>query len=772
MMKKLLLCLFLTLMVQVAGADRLFDYRGAFRPDRSADARITNYMLLKKGSQISFEIEEQGGGASSRILIPRVKLTSDERILIEKADGIKSLLVPETGIYEITMTPTTAEPVEIRFILKVFESNPSSGTASAPVTVVAPPPVATQTVAAPLVQAPATFSAPVLTPVATAAVVSAPKVVVPTATQTTAAAVELTPMLSSSTIYNPAVPVEIASLTAGSTATPTMVASAAAAGPQPDLISPVSGSYLNPFNGFRFSYEDVNFVSADKLQAMIQVFLRTVDGREFTIKGRRFSPEPDMLTFVPEKVIPGAVYNVVVFDETLTKRTILKVPAFPELHVDFSMAGSDVKARIYWNQSIDLMSDPDSQVSQLHNSQLLIKKGDQTIASIDLSENLSPLGSVDRISYRAQPYEIELTIPVDLLDGLSCGIEVKALVDGNKQMVQVRKAFYQPVIEEEPIKAPEPQVPATSPAPVPDMPDFSDMPAIDHESAIPVEPETESINELGRLPATATFKLENSFALADRDNQTAWPHAVVWGENGGLWVLDSQLRQVTRYNRNGTTVKVFGKKGEEPGAFGLPISLALRNNSLYLADSTRKCIHIFNEDGTFKGMINGDPTVGGSIDLPGGISFRKNEMWVADRNQARILCFNDQGTFLGSFGSTAAAPILAPVSIRADADSLFILESNGLVKKFSPMGSFDATFQSGCVEATGFDIDPWGGIWVCDPVKFQVQRFARNGSVMATLKAPPAPKPWLPTGVAVRKDGLIAITDASNKMLHIFSPVF
>ncbi len=760
MMKKLLLCLLLTLMVQVAGAERLFDYRGAFRPDRGTDARITNYILLKKGSNISFEIEEQGGGASSRILIPKVKLTSDERIIIEKADGVKNLIVPETGIYEITMTPTTAEPVEIRFILKVFESNDPAASSSTPVTVVAPPPVATQAVSVPQT----------LTPVASEAIASPAASAASFTTPPVAAAVEIAPMLSSSTVHNPSVPVEIASLTAGSTATPTAVASAAAAGPHPELVSPLSGIYLNPFNGFRFSYEDVNFLPADKLQAMIQVFLRTVDGREFTIKGRRFSPEPDMLTFVPEKVIPGAVYNVVVFDETLTKRTIFKVPAFPELHVDFSMAASDVKARIYWNQSIDLMSDPDSQVSQLHNAQLLVKKGDQKIASLELSESLAPMGSIDRISYRAQPYEIELTIPVDMLDGLSCGIEVKALVDGSREMVQVRKAFYQPVIEEEPEKTPEPPA-ATSSAPASDMPDFSDMPAVDHESAIPVDPETEVINALAKLPATATFKLDNSFPLYDKDNQTAWPHAVVWGESGGLWVLDSQLRQVSRYNRNGTTVKVFGKKGEEPGAFGLPISLALRNNTLYLADSTRRCIHIFNEDGTFKGMITGDPTVGGSIDLPGGVSFRKNEMWVADRNQAKILCFNDQGTFLGSFGSTAAAPILAPVSIRADADSLFILESNGLVKKFSPMGSFDATFQSGCVEATGFDIDPWGGIWVCDPVKFQVQRFARNGSVLATLKAPPAPKPWLPTGVAVRKDGLIAITDANNKMLVIFSPV-
>ncbi|HNX76448.1 MAG TPA: hypothetical protein PLM07_02675 [Candidatus Rifleibacterium sp.] len=770
-MKKLLICLFFfTMSVQVMFAERLFDYRGVFPADRSADARITNYMLLKKGFQISFAIEEQGGAVSTRIRIPRIKLTSDETIFIEKPDGIQNLIVPETGIYEITLVPATTEPGEMRFVLKVYESAASS---TQPITVVAPTPaVSTQTGVVPLPTTPPQVASASLVPVAPVPSVTP----VVQASATVATAVELSPMLSSSTVLQGSTPIQTTNLIAN-TASLTAVASASIAGPQPVLLSPANGYYLNPFKGFKFAHEDVNFIAADKLQAMIQVFLKTVDGREFTIKGRRFSPEPDVLAFIPEKVIPGAIYNLVVFDETLTRRTIFKVAAFPELQVDFSMAGSDVKARIFWHQSIDLMSDPESQVSQLKNSLLIIKKGDEQIASLNLDENLQPIGSIDRISYRAQPYEIELTIPVAILDDQACGIEVKALVDGNQEMVQVRKAFFKPVIEADETETAAPPVngsAASSTASPADTDDFSDTPAAGNETLELGEPETEEIAVLATLPASATFTLEKSFSVltSEKNKLTAWPQAVAWGENGGVWVLDSQLRQVSRFNRNGTLVRNFGQKGEEPGTFGLPVSLAIKNQLLYLADSTKRCIHIFAEDGTFKSLITGDPTIGGSIDLPGGISFRKNEMWIADRNQARILCFNDQGTFLGSFGSTAAAPILAPVSIRADAESLFILESNGLVKKFSPMGSFDATFQSGCVEATGFDLDPWGGIWVCDPVKFQLLRFARNGSVLATIKAPSAPQPWLPTGVSIRRDGRIAVSDAANKMLHIFAPVF
>ena len=235
-------------------------------------------------------------------------------------------------------------------------------------------------------------------------------------------------------------------------------------------------------------------------------------------------------------------------------------------------------------------------------------------------------------------------------------------------------------------------------------------------------------------------------------------------------VLDSQLFRVSRFNLNGSLVKVFGAKGGADGQFGLPVAIAVKDGKIYVADSTKRGIHILNEDGSFAGAISGDPATAAKIDLPSSVCFRKNEIWVADRAQARILCFNDQGAFLGSFASTAAAPIVAPVSIRADADSLFFLESNGLVKKFSPMGSFDATFQSGCSESTGFDVDPWGGIWVCDPVKFMVHRFSRNGKILTSILPPPGPRPWVPTSVAVRRDGKVAITDAQNKMVHIFSP--
>jgi hypothetical protein len=50
---------------------RPIDYRGIFPADRESDARITNYILLKKDTRIRFEIEEQGRGATDRVKVEK-----------------------------------------------------------------------------------------------------------------------------------------------------------------------------------------------------------------------------------------------------------------------------------------------------------------------------------------------------------------------------------------------------------------------------------------------------------------------------------------------------------------------------------------------------------------------------------------------------------------------------------------------------------------------------------------------------------------------------
>lgn len=768
-MKKLFVAVSVMLIIaSSAHAAKLFDYRGVFPAERAAEARITNYMLLKEATTIRFEIEEQGQNLSDRIRITQVKLTSDPTVLFSDQTGLKELVLPKTGIYEITLVPVVPPGSEIRFILKVMEveskaaaiigdswkpdSAIGSGTAKIPAATVdagkavVPAIIATQpaVVEQNKIDINTTQIAPATaTPEAGKAIELQVTAVPPTVTVIATQTVPLQPITEVASVA--VIPVT-------DTDNKGLII----------LESPVTGVFLNPFNGFRFKIEDMELQKPEVLQKHLRVLLRNSDGTEKTVKGSVFSPEPDIFVFLPEKVIPGAVYTVEITDAALTQKKLQQVPVFPEISAEFVKLPEELKIRIFWQQNTSLIANPAGQMIALIGSKIMLTSAQKQILQLDAEQNLLPFGAVDRIAYRARPFELELSVPLDLVRENGCNLEVLAAVDGSSGMASAFRATWQE------------SGPASGSQEDRDE-DFSDYEAIygDKVASEPlIEEPVEEIIPLTSLPDEAAFKIEKSFSLleSDADSALAWPQDLTWDDKGSVFILDSQRRRICKFSANGKLLKAFGEKGEGVGNLGLPVALAVKDGVVFVSDSAMHSIHRFSGNGDFLGMIKSDPVAGLLIDLPGGMSFRKDEMWVADRGSSRILCFNTQGGFLGSFGSTAAAPINAPISIRADAESLFILEKSGLVKKFSPMGRFDATFQTGCLEGLGFAADDWGGIWVCDAQKFQVLRFSRNGKLLTSIAAPQAPGTWLPTAVAVRADGKVAVTDAQNKMLHIFAP--
>lgn len=770
-MKRLFIAVSLMLLIaSSAPAAKLFDYRGVFPADRAADARITNYMLLKEATTIRFEIEEQGQNLSDRIKITQVKLTSDPAILFANQAGLKDLVLPKTGIYEITLVPVTPPGSEIRFVLKVMEVDSKAAAIIGDSWKPEP-----EIVSATAKITPA--AVPAVNPVVPATIATQPAVVEHNKidinnTQIAPASVTLAAtatLQTGRTIEIPAVAVPVVATQAVPLQPITEVASVAVIPfVEPDnkgliiLESPVTGLFLNPFNGFRFKIEDPELQKPEVLQKHLRVLLRNSDGTEKTVKGSVFSPEPDIFVFLPEKVIPGAVYTVEITDATLNQKKLQQVPVFPEVNAEFIKFPEELKVRIFWQKNDSLIANPAGQMIALVGSKIVLNSAQKQILQLEAEQNLLPFGAVDRIAYRARPFELELSVPLELVQENGCNLEVLAAVDGSAGMVSAFRATWQN------------NGLATGSQEDRDE-DFSDYEAIygDKVASEPViEESVEEIIPLTSLSDDATFVVQKSFSLleSEADSALAWPQDLTWDDKGSIFILDSQRRRICKFSTNGKLLKAFGGKGETEGKLGLPVALAVKDGVVFVSDSAMHSIHRFSEAGDFLGMIKSDPAAGLLIDLPGGISFRKDEMWVADRGNSRILCFNVQGGFLGSFGSTAAAPLNSPISIRADAESLFILEKTGLVKKFSPMGRFDATFQTGCLEGLGFAVDNWGGIWVCDTQKFQVLRFSRNGKLLTAIAAPPAPKTWLPTAVTVRQDGKIAVTDAQNKMLHIFAP--
>lgn len=745
-MKKLFIAVVLVIVANIAFAAKLFDYRGVFPADRSSDAKITNYMLLKKAARIKFEIEDQKQNPETGIIISQVKLTSDPSVVFNESTGIKELELPETGIYEITLLPKVQPGTELRFVLRVVETANLTEEVK-DITVKTETVTASETVIAPIASSKIDNS---WKPEPAVPVQSPPEKNTPETAPVKADPVLATePINIAGAVIMP--PVDTPEIRAAQTGTESLDTLKVA------LLSPQKGFFLNTLTGFRLAMPiDTNI--GQKFSS--EIFHRGADGSEVKVNCSFFSPEPGILSGFLEKVVPGSVYHLKVTDKA---EVVLSesFAAFPDLAGEFVQEGNVLKIILKWPRIEGLMPNPAGQVIALNGCEVRINAGDAELMKLEVNEKLLPLGLSGKANYRADLFGLEFSLPVNLVDASGCRLEVLAPIDGNNEKSPVFSMVW--------------QNDKSSAGVDENDDDFSEVEAI-YSGEIEGQKTTfseENVTPLKSLDFQATFQLEKSFSILENasEENLAWPQDLTWDSTGRLWILDSQKRRVLRFTSDGKIMKAFSGKGNTDGLMDLPVAMAVSNDHVFISDSARHAIHKFKMDGSFAGYIKNDPAVGNLIDLPAGICFRKDEMWVADRGNGKILCFNPQGGFLGSFSSTPAAPIVSPVSIRADADSLFILEKNGLVKKFSPMGSFDATFQTGCRDGLGFDVDAWGTIWVCDAEKFQVLRFSSAGSRIAELAAPPAPKPWLPTAVAVRIDGKIAVADAQNKMVHIYSTV-
>jgi hypothetical protein len=93
--------------------------------------------------------------------------------------------------------------------------------------------------------------------------------------------------------------------------------------------------------------------------------------------------------------------------------------------------------------------------------------------------------------------------------------------------------------------------------------------------------------------------------LAPLDGLFRQPTDVAWDSLGNIYISDGYINsRVAKYDKDGTWVKSWGTKGNGPGQFNLPHSIAIdRNDNVYVGDRTNHRIQVFDTDGNFKRMF-------------------------------------------------------------------------------------------------------------------------------------------------------------------------
>ena len=258
------------------------------------------------------------------------------------------------------------------------------------------------------------------------------------------------------------------------------------------------------------------------------------------------------------------------------------------------------------------------------------------------------------------------------------------------------------------------------------------------------------------------------------DKSKCWPKAVCCDDSDSIYVLDGQLNKVHCYDSNGSEIRAFGSKGKENFALGIPVSVAAFQNKILVGDRQKHCIHVFDSNGNWITAIQSNPNAGLRITNPVSICIRNNEIWVGDSGTNRILCFDSSFAFLGSFGSTNESKIESIAAISTDGNCIYILEEEGCIKRFGPMGNFEAAFDTDISFGSSIFVDNEKNIWIVDTEKGGVSCFSNEGSLKYSLNKEKLKglfdnsDKFAPSAVAISNSGKIIISDTASKQVKIF----
>ena len=76
--------------------------------------------------------------------------------------------------------------------------------------------------------------------------------------------------------------------------------------------------------------------------------------------------------------------------------------------------------------------------------------------------------------------------------------------------------------------------------------------------------------------------------------------SVAEDETGNILTLDAKAKAVFEFQPDGRFVRKFGRAGQGPGEFDIPIKILCHRKSGYVLDNGRRCIQVFNQEGTWE----------------------------------------------------------------------------------------------------------------------------------------------------------------------------
>lgn len=259
-------------------------------------------------------------------------------------------------------------------------------------------------------------------------------------------------------------------------------------------------------------------------------------------------------------------------------------------------------------------------------------------------------------------------------------------------------------------------------------------------------------------------------------------------DDGDLFLVDTNLHRVSRFDRDGQLVTTWGSQGFGPGQFMFQMEgvratalAAAPRGLVYVADATNR-IQKFDKTGRFISVIAGDGTGDGQIKRAGGLAVDvAGNLYVTDTDNHRVQKFDPTGRLLVKWGSlgTRDGQFQQPAGIAVDQQGfVYVSDSSARIQKFTTSGQFVTGWGvrgegNGEFKATVWlAVNRQGIVFAADWANHRIQAFDWEGNYLlhwGGFGSDVGQLRW-PGGVAVDAQGDIYVTDILNMRVQKFRP--
>ena len=264
------------------------------------------------------------------------------------------------------------------------------------------------------------------------------------------------------------------------------------------------------------------------------------------------------------------------------------------------------------------------------------------------------------------------------------------------------------------------------------------------------------------------------------------PRAIAFAKNGDLIIVDSKNNRLEVRKETGKLVKRFGKLGVAKGEFREPCGVAVdKAGNVFVADTFHTMdpngglpwgrIQKFDDDYDFKAEFGKVEAAPAELFGPRAIAVDgQDRVWLSDTGNGRLLVYDDNGKFIQAVGKKGKKELEfdEPFGVAFDDQgNAYVADRlNFRIQVVSKDFKFVRQFKVDGWEAAQINQEPYvavdgkrGIVWVSDPTKKKVHRYNLMGKAHQAIDkgfdGPAQVAFSLPTGLAVKADGTLFVTD-------------